>query len=122
MPIEGASKGRSGEARRDLRFELRLGAALRTDAGVALVDLLDVSRGGALVAARLPLAIGARVTLLLERLEVEARVVRASAAQVGLAFDRRIRATELFFQLGRSRTAAKPEAPPAQASGPAVAA
>ena len=122
MPIEGASKGRSGEARRHLRFELRLGAALRTEAGVASIDLLDVSRGGALVAARRPLAIGAPVTLLLERLEVEARVVRASAAQVALAFDRPSSATELFFPLGRSRTAAKPEAPSFPVSASAVAA
>jgi hypothetical protein len=122
MPIESASKARKGEARRDLRFALKLGASLRTEVGVARIDLLDMSRGGALAAGRLPLARGARVRLLLDRLEIEARVARSTAGQVGLAFDQPIRATELFYQLGRSRTAAKPDAPSIAGVGRGIAA
>jgi hypothetical protein len=122
MPIEGASRARRSEARRDLRFELKLGASLRTEAGVARIDLLDMSRGGALAAGRLPLAAGARVTLLVERLEIEARVARLTAGRFGLAFDQPIRATELFYLLGRSRTAANSDAPSMAGAGPAIAA
>ena len=107
MPIERAFMSRGGEARRDLRFELRLGASLRTAAGLAQISLLDVSRGGALAEARVAPAGGSRVALMLERLEVEARVAWVRGAQFGLAFDRPISATELFFQLGRSRAAAE---------------
>ena len=112
MPIERAFMSRSGGARRDLRFELRLAASLRIASGLAPISLLDVSRGGALAEAQFAPAAGSRVVLLLERLEVEARVVWVRGAQFGLAFDRQISATELFFQLGRSRAAAEADGDP----------
>ena len=122
MPVERVFMGRSGKARRDLRFELRLAASLRTGACTAPIGLLDVSRGGALAEARPAPQAGSRVVLLLERREVEARVAWVRGAQFGLAFDRPISATELFFQLGRSRAAAQTDGAPRRRTHSAVSA
>jgi PilZ domain len=93
------------EARREPRFTVRLCATLRTEAGAAPVRLLDLSRGGALLETRTSLVVGTRVTLMRERLEVEARVASSCGIRCGLTFASPISATALFLQLARSRAA-----------------
>ena len=92
--------------RREPRFAVRLSAFLRTEASAVPVMVFDLSRGGALAEGRRPPAPGTRVTLIRDRLEVEARVAWQRGNRFGLAFETPIRAIELFFQLGRSREAA----------------
>ena len=105
MATEAGSSSKA-ETRREQRFAVRLVATLGTDAGELPVRLLDLSRTGARVEMRCPPAVGARVTLCRERMEAGARVIWARAGRCGLAFHAPIKATELFFQVGRSREAA----------------
>lgn len=88
------------------RFRVRLSALVRTDAVALPVRLLDLSRGGALAEGRCPLARATAATLICERLEIAARVAWVRGGRFGLTFERPIRATDLFFQLGRNREAA----------------
>ncbi len=97
-------------ARREQRFEVDLPASLQTEAGTASLRLLDLSRGGALAETPRPPAPGICAILSRERMAVAARVIWVRGARFGLAFDAPISATELFFQLGRSRAATR-EAP-----------
>lgn len=110
MRVERSGKSMNGTARREQRFAVGLAASLRTEARTASLRLLDLSRGGALAETSHPPAPGTRATLSRERLAVTARVVWVRGARFGLAFETPISATELFFQLGRSRAAAR-EAP-----------
>ncbi len=85
---------------------MRLAALVHCEAAALPVHLLDLSRGGALADGRCPLATGTRVKLRSGRLEVWAHVAWVRAGRFGLTFEAPIRATDLFFQLGRSRKAA----------------
>ena len=111
MTAERGGSSAEGPMRREQRFELRLDVSLRTDAGSYPACLLDLSRAGAMVETRLPLLAGARVTLIAERLEVEARLVWARNGRCGLLFDKELKATDIFFQVGRSRDAARAQGP-----------
>ena len=82
---------------------MRLAALVRTEGEALPVRLVDLSLGGARGEAHRPPAAGTRVTLARERMEVAARVVWARGGRFGLVFETPIRATELFYQLGRSR-------------------
>jgi hypothetical protein len=110
MPVEQGFRTNEDELCREPRFEVRLTACLRTDAGTASLRLLELSRGGAPAEMHCPPAPGTRATLSRERMAVEGQVIWVRGARFGLAFDEPLRATELFFQLGRSRAAAR-EAP-----------
>jgi PilZ domain-containing protein len=99
MTVEG--KGRP--ARRERRFAVELDAVLRGVAAEQPVRLLDLSRGGALVACARPPAADAAVTLVRGALTIDARVAWSRRDRFGLEFARPIRATELFVQLSLSR-------------------
>ena len=71
-----------------------------------VIRLIDLSRNGALAETARPPPAGTWVRLAGERLEVAARIAWVRGGRFGLAFDAPIRATELFYQLGRSREAA----------------
>jgi hypothetical protein len=101
--LERSQGGRTD--RSEPRFEVRLSVAVRTDAVEFQARLLDLSRRGALAQALSPPAPGTRCILARERLEVAATVRWVRGGRFGLVFDERLRATDLFFQLGRSRSA-----------------
>jgi hypothetical protein len=114
MMLRRGGGTRENVPRGERRFAVRLAASLATDRGAMPVRLLDLSVGGALAeAADCPVP-GSPVTLRRERLEVAARVAWRRGDRFGLIFDPRIRATDLFVQLSRSRDAARAQtAPPA---------
>ena len=93
------------ERRCEPRFAVRLEVSVGTGDRAAPARLLDLSRGGALAEHRRPPALDTAVTLSCERIDVAARVAWVRGNRFGLAFDRPIRATELFFQLACSRSA-----------------
>jgi hypothetical protein len=92
--------------RREPRFALSLSALVRTEARVVPIRLIDLSRNGAMAETGRPPPAGTRVRLAGERLDVPAYIAWVKGGRFGLAFDTPIRATELFYQLGRSREAA----------------
>ena len=95
---------------------MSLAASVETERGPVAVRLLDLSVGGALAESALAPAVGSRVILRRERIEVAARVIWKRGARFGLAFDRPIKATELFFQLSRNRDEQQEPAPPPAAA------
>jgi hypothetical protein len=99
-------------SRAERRFAVSLAASVVTERGSLAVRLLDLSVGGALAESALAPAVGIRLILRRERIEVAARVIWKRGARFGLAFERPIRATELFFQLSRSRDGQQEPAPP----------
>ena len=108
---------RDGASRAERRFAVSLAASVVTEGGSVAVRLLDLSVGGALAESALAPAVGSRVILERERIEVAARVIWKRGVRFGLAFERPIKATELFFQLSRSRDEQQePEPPPAPAA------
>ena len=103
MPIEGQQIPAQPDGRQEQRFPVRLPALLRSGALIARVELLDLSRGGALATADFPPTRGRRVRLCRERLEVSARVVWSSQKRFGVEFEAPLTATDLFIQLSHSR-------------------
>ena len=92
--------------RREPRFALSLSALVRTEAGPVPIRLVDLSRHGARAETPCPPPAGTRVRLDGERLDISACIAWVRGGRFGLAFDAPIRATELFYHLGRSREAA----------------
>jgi hypothetical protein len=104
--ISSLERSRVGRTDRcEPRCEVRLLVALRTEAGEVQARLLDLSRQGALAQMLRPPAPGTSCIVARERLEVSATVRWVRGGRFGLVFEERLRATDLFFQLGRSRSA-----------------
>lgn len=107
MPTDRADMANVAMLRSEQRFEARLRGLIEGALPSCSVQLLDLSRGGALAEAAAPPGAGSKVRLRVERLEIEAMVVWAQRTRFGLRFLQPLRATQLLLLLSRSRDAAK---------------
>ena len=91
------------------RARVLLSAKIRTAAGAVDVRLRDLSRKGALIECKTPLAVGDRVVFSRGRTVVPARIAWTGGNRVGLEFDDMIDETEVLVHVTRRPAKAKPE-------------